>query len=286
MAVPTIIATPSASNANSFGTRAEADSYHDTQIHTDNPWPSNVSASVNVGSGTNGTVEITVDEPGTEGNSYSISVVAGVGLNVVLSAVLVGTVITVTLGTNGSGVLDSSKNTAILVAAAVNALTGISATASGSGAVVIPVKSLTYFSGGSYQEELKNPALIMATQWMVASIDWTGYVTSETQALPWPRSGMLKRNQISYVLDTEIPSELKACQFELARLLLYSDRTVESDVAAQGLMGLKAGPISLTFREYAPVLSVIPVNITNLLVPSWVNFTQGQLSSTRDLLRA
>jgi hypothetical protein len=97
MALPTLIATPGASNANSFGTRAEADSYFESVLHAENPWPSNVSATATLGSGDNGVVTITVDTPGTEGNAYTVAAVLGSGNNIPLSASLVGSAITVTL---------------------------------------------------------------------------------------------------------------------------------------------------------------------------------------------
>jgi len=287
MAIPVIVATPGAVNANSFGTRAEADIYHDTQLHPDAPWPSSVSATAVLGSGTNGTVTISVDAVGTEGNAYTVSAAAAVGANAALSGTLVGTVLTLTLGTTAvAGVLDPAKNTAILVSAIIHALTGISASYSGTGAASIPVTASKLFTGGSYFEEIKNPALIMAAQQMTALIMWTGYTTSSTQSLPWPRVGMVQRNYWASISDNTIPIELKIAQFELARLLYYSDRTAESDVEAQGISSLKAGPVSLVFKESESSSGIIPDNILNLLVPSWIDSIVDQNSGTRELMRA
>jgi len=60
-----------------------------------------------------------------------VAFVAGVGNNVALSSAISGNAITVTLGTDGTGALDSTLNTANLVAASVTALAGVSATSSG-----------------------------------------------------------------------------------------------------------------------------------------------------------
>ena len=287
MATPTIIATVGASNANSFGTRAEADSYFDTVLHSSVAWPVNVSATTTIGSGTNGVVTTIVDTLGTEGNSYTISVVAGVGLNIALSAVLVGTAITVTLGTDGTGALDSTKNTAILVASAISALTGITASASGTGATIIPVTALTAFTGGSYVEETKNPALIMAQQQMTALIIWTGFITNTSQKLPWPRTGMWQRDELVYIDEDTIPDEVKWVQFELARLLIAKDRTEEFDIDANGITHLRAGPVTMKFKEgFNPGPSIIPASIYNLLVPSWYTNIIGLLSANVNLERA
>jgi hypothetical protein len=65
------------------------------------------------------------------GNAYSFVVVAGVGANVALSAVLAGAVVTVTLGTGAGGLLDNAKNTATLITAAIDALADFTATVTG-----------------------------------------------------------------------------------------------------------------------------------------------------------
>lgn len=103
-----------------------------------------------IGSGGNGTVTTTVTAVGTAGNSYTIQVVLGVGLNVALSAAVVGTAITVTLGTDGAGATDATKNTATLVAAAVDAIAAITSVASGTGATALTLaEGPTTFTGGA-----------------------------------------------------------------------------------------------------------------------------------------
>jgi hypothetical protein len=69
-------------------------------------------------------------------------------------------------------------------------------------------------------------------------------------------------------------------------LLYYSDRTAESDVEAQGISSLKAGPVSLVFKESESSSGIIPDNILNLLVPSWIDSIVDQNSGTRELMRA
>lgn len=106
-------------------------------------------ASAAIGSGANGVVTTTVDTAGFAGNGYTIRVVAGVGLNQALAAALATKAITVTLATDGAGAPDDTANTATLIAAAVDALAGVSAVASGSGATPISAAvSAVSFTGG------------------------------------------------------------------------------------------------------------------------------------------
>lgn len=102
--------------------------------------------SIAIGSGDNGTITI-VDLTKT---SLSIKAVLGQGNDVALSAAYADGLITITLGTNGSGVADATKNTATLIAAALNAIEGKTwtATASGTGATAISaVIAETAFAG-------------------------------------------------------------------------------------------------------------------------------------------
>lgn len=95
-------------------------------------------ASNTIGSGIDGIVTISTDLLGTENNGvFSISVALGVGNDIPMSAVFtdgpINHIILITLGTDGTGILDPVKNTATLVAAAITTLNGVSAIASGTG---------------------------------------------------------------------------------------------------------------------------------------------------------
>ena len=90
---------------------------------------------IDIGSGDNGTITI-VDRTKT---ALSIKAVLGSGNDVPLSAAYANGVITVTLGTGGAGAADNAKNTATLIAAAINGISDKTwtATASGTGATAI-----------------------------------------------------------------------------------------------------------------------------------------------------
>jgi hypothetical protein len=105
-----------------------------------------------IGTGTNGVVTITSDTAGTNGNLYDVSVIAGAGASKAMSAYISGANtrprIVVSLGTNAGGTADNAKNTATLIAAAIDALTGFSATASGTGADPVATQAAEAFTGG------------------------------------------------------------------------------------------------------------------------------------------
>lgn len=117
---------------------------------------SNASAQISEG---DGVVTVTCDEPGIEGEKYSIKVVVPEADKATdLEVALEGTVITVTLAMKADSdtfIPDDTKNTAALVAAAINGegetgIPGFTAEASGGGATpftdaVEPVQ----FSGGT-----------------------------------------------------------------------------------------------------------------------------------------
>lgn len=108
------------------------------------------SATFSFGSGANGVVTTTVTATGTAGNSFTMKVELGTGNNVPLSAALVGTAITVTLATDGTGANDPAANTATLVAAAIDALAQVTSVASGTGAgVITSIFGPSAFTGGA-----------------------------------------------------------------------------------------------------------------------------------------
>jgi len=108
-------------------------------------------SSISIGSGDNGVVTVSYGITGTSGNDYSLEVVAGSGLNIAMTATITDKKITITLGTDGAGALSATKNTATLIATAVDALNGFNAVASGTGVTAITgAIANANFSGGQY----------------------------------------------------------------------------------------------------------------------------------------
>ena len=141
-------------------------------------------ASASVGSGDNGVVTITVDEVGTEGNDYTIEVVEGSGVGVDLSATLTGTAIVVTLGTDGAGALDATKNTTTLIAGVVDSVNGVSAVASGTGATAFAAAvAEDAFTSGVYATEVIVPYTMLED----ATYYYTNIVPNDSKGKNWRR---------------------------------------------------------------------------------------------------
>jgi len=96
------------------------------------PTSGSVGGSAKIGGGADGTVTVTDDVVGD--SAKTIEVVVAPGVSASMAAAITGDDITVTLGTDVTGAPDPAKNTATLVAAAVEALAGVTAVASGTGA--------------------------------------------------------------------------------------------------------------------------------------------------------
>jgi len=106
-------------------------------------------ATVDVGSGTDGTVTITADnnEAGAAGNANAVAVVIPAGTSI-LSASFADGILAISLDVT-AGVPNAAANTATLVAAAVSTLADFSAAASGTGAdSLTAAQALTAFTGG------------------------------------------------------------------------------------------------------------------------------------------
>lgn len=100
--------------------------------------------------------------------------------------------------------------------------------------------------------DTKNRALITATRLIVSAVsEWTGWVSSPTQALPFPRTGAYNRS--GYYLLTGVPQDLKDATAEYARQLINLKKMPDTPQDTAGIKSLSAGPIDVTFDEaYKP----------------------------------
>jgi hypothetical protein len=125
-------------------------------------------------------------------------------------------------------------------------------------------------------------AILTATRLIDEHYAFAGLATTFTQALKWPRSGLLdvKGAPIPY---TEVPTKVKEATAEFARQLLSGDRTVDDDVAMSGITSFEAtGAIKVTFKDGIQS-KVIPDAVSRMLAP-WGAKTSGP-STGRDLIR-
>ena len=139
---------------------------------------------------------------------------------------------------------------------------------------------------GLSTEEIE-AALKHAARLLDSSFRWTGAAVDSTQALTWPRSGMVSRNGFSIATNV-IPVQLKNAQCQFAGDLASADRAADSETEKQGISEVKAGPVAVKFANVAKqsreehdaavirqgsdfdyLWRAIPDVVRNLLVPSW-----------------
>lgn len=78
-------------------------------------------------------------------------------------------------------------------------------------------------------DEQKENLLSWATRFLDQKAKWKGSLTSETQALRWPRTGVYTRDKIA-IGSTTIPQQLKDATCEVAKFLIDNDPTGGQDV--------------------------------------------------------
>jgi hypothetical protein len=93
----------------------------------------------------------------------------------------------------------------------------------------------------------KEIALMWATRQLDDMIMWVGTRVSETQALRWPREGVVDPDG-NEVADDAIPKFLREATCEFARLLIESDREADSDT--QGFKEIRAGSLKLVVDKH------------------------------------
>jgi hypothetical protein len=144
-----------------------------------------------------------------------------------------------------------------------------------------PAVSTTW---GDASENNKIRALLWATKLMEALFAWTGYATTTTQSLGWPRTGLLDR--IDVVLDSDtVPAEVKNAQAEYARQLLVANRGQDNEIEAQGISSIKAGSVALEFTS-SQYNKVVPDVVYLMIPPDWFSSVRGRITPTRIVERA
>ena len=127
-------------------------------------------------------------------------------------------------------------------------------------------------------------ALIMSTRVMDKLWDWVSVRTDATQALDWPRIGVLAENKLETIANDVIPAALKNATAELAMQLLTEDRTLDNDIEQLRIRSLKAGSVALTFGG-GVTATVIP-DAVFYLIPKWWGSLRARKQRTVPLVRA
>lgn len=113
--------------------------------------------------------------------------------------------------------------------------------------------------------EDKNGLLISAAR-QLDLLYYQGSVVTETQALQWPRYGMVDRHGWS-VLSTEIPTDLKSAQIELAYSLALGNYLLEPDTSATEFSRVAIGDLDVTYRDVPVTATSLPKVINKYLAP-------------------
>jgi predicted NBD/HSP70 family sugar kinase len=119
-------------------------------------------------------------------------------------------------------------------------------------------------------------ALQMATRLLDQWFEWNGAAVGSVQALLWPRVGVVGPNGYAEPSDA-IPARVRDATAELARQLLTTDRTADSDVESQGIKKVKAGSVEVEFSG-AGGAKPIPDAVLGFLVP-WYGRVKGRSGS-------
>jgi hypothetical protein len=121
----------------------------------------------------------------------------------------------------------------------------------------------------SADDEDKESSLVTATQ-LIDELAFKGSMTSLSQELAWPRSGVIyyspRAGQLVEIFSDEIPKIIKTATFEVALHLLTNQDLLSAD--DQTFERIKVGPIeiadSASNHTKAPV---IPSRVKNILRP-------------------
>lgn len=115
---------------------------------------------------------------------------------------------------------------------------------------------------------------------------WNGTPAFADQAMDMPRTGLVDRLGRP-VDETVVPIEIKYAHAELSGQLSLTDRTLENEIAAQGITAIKAGPVSVNFSSdfdaFTRTALVLPDHVLALIPPSW--YTAETMEKGPDLRR-
>lgn len=114
----------------------------------------------------------------------------------------------------------------------------------------------------------KNAALLWSTKLLERLFEWNGSVVDTTQALLWPRAGLIDTNGWETLDTTTVPLLIQYATAEFARQLLVEDRTADSDIIRQGIKSIRASAVRLEFFGTAFDPSV-PDVVANLIPAEW-----------------
>lgn len=136
----------------------------------------------------------------------------------------------------------------------------------------------------------KEKALVWATSLLDAMMEWEGVITEPgtwngteqvgIQALRWPRYPVANRDGNGYLNKDTIPADIERATVELALVLLTSDRFAMPSLLGQGIQSASVGSLSVTVSK-DQVEDLIPPNIYALVAHLGRPIPQAHTGGTR-----
>ena len=135
--------------------------------------------------------------------------------------------------------------------------------------------------------DTKDAALLMATRVIDQQFRWAGFRTNPgSQALEWPRDGLLNDEGDVALSSATIPERLQFATAEFARLLIDSDTTVASGTAGGAITALKAGSVQINYSEgVVPHTDVVPDAVRFSIPRHWWTSIRSRAPSSLSLVR-
>lgn len=131
-------------------------------------------------------------------------------------------------------------------------------------------------------DDQKSAAILWATKLLDRYFEWNGAITSETQKLLWPRSGLVDVNDWNALDIHAIPELIQFATAEFARQLLVSDRTGDSDIETLGITQIKTTSVRIDFKEFGIHAKPVPDIVAILIPEQWGRLkSQGQVELER-----
>jgi len=93
----------------------------------------------------------------------------------------------------------------------------------------------------------KKKALVMASDWIDRSTDWTGTVTVEGQPRDWPRDGATNQCTGESITDGTVPYALAEATFWLAGEIIVDPSIVDSSGEGSNIKKVEAGSAKVTY---------------------------------------
>lgn len=131
--------------------------------------------------------------------------------------------------------------------------------------------------------EDKDPGLQTATRLLDRWVYYPGEKASESQALDWPRDGVVDEDGY-YVSDDIIPKQIKEATCELLYFMIEDDPTAPNDM--DGIKSLKVGSLQIVAEDhFNSDSSVIPEAVWKALGDMGGKSPSGFFSGEAKLIR-